>query len=72
MHPMNIRTILEEVAFRKQSNVELLLVCGGCFLLVSALNLEANTHHILMHPIGLMAMQRRRRGVPFCVGEFFK
>ena len=66
MHPMNIRTILEEVAFRKQSNVELFLVCGDCFLLVSAL------YHILMHPIGLMAMQRRRRGVPFCVGEFFK
>ena len=72
MHPMNIRTILEEVAFRKQSNVELFLVCGGCFLLVSALHLEATTHCILMHPIDLVTMQRRKRGFLFCVGEFFK
>ena len=33
--------------------------------MVSALNLEAATHRILMHPIDLVTMQRRKRGFPF-------
>ena len=33
--------------------------------MVSALNLEATTHRILMHPIDLVTMQRRKRGFPF-------
>ena len=40
--------------------------------MVSALHLEATTHRILMHPIDLVTMQRRKRGFPFCVGELFK
>ena len=33
--------------------------------MVSALHLEATTHRILMHPIDLVTMQRRKRGFPF-------